>query len=330
MKVPLHKHIEYLLPKYRCVIIPEFGAFILNEEYACTDIQSNTNYPPKCSIVYNPDLKHDDGILVFSISKTETISYEAAQLKIRSIVSDIKQTLRNSKSFTIDNIGIFHQEKNDTIRFESNRTFVSPEFYGLSGIELISLRETINTISEEEKESKIKYLWGGAAAAAAALLFFFLPSTKITENSKPSQQADFIQSLSRLTSTSSTIQDSLLNTDSIGSSITDNIMPFNNIEDILSSETSVERKQEVEQKSKIRYSRKYYIIVGSEISLNQAKKQAKRIQESGYTNVEIIECPDRYRIYIASFNNREEADKFLTIHQKKDPYAWLFSQSSYN
>ena len=88
----IFKEIQDLLFNNDCVIIPEFGAFILKSHSAY--IQNNNFYPPKKSISFNSMLNENDGLLVKYISTNRKISYK----KALKIITDEAQSLNKNLS----------------------------------------------------------------------------------------------------------------------------------------------------------------------------------------------------------------------------------------
>ena len=109
----LTKEISFLLYKHNCVIVPNFGAFILNEKSA--EVNTLTNYAsPKNRIVtFNSQINNNDGLLANHIKRNLGISYEDALDKIVTYVSDLD--INNSWNGRVDNTVIhlmeFHERK---------------------------------------------------------------------------------------------------------------------------------------------------------------------------------------------------------------------------
>ena len=61
----LSGYIGDLLQKHNCVIVPEFGGFIANYKSAVIDTVNNRINPPSKSVLFNPNLVNNDGLLDF-------------------------------------------------------------------------------------------------------------------------------------------------------------------------------------------------------------------------------------------------------------------------
>ena len=70
----IFKDISHLLHSNDCVILPDFGAFILKNKSAY--IENNEFFPPSKYVSFNSMLKDNDGLLAKFISEERKISYK--------------------------------------------------------------------------------------------------------------------------------------------------------------------------------------------------------------------------------------------------------------
>lgn len=140
---------------------------------------------------------------------------------------------------------------------------------------------------------------GGVAAASIALLLFITPSASIKDNNSPTvQKADFISSVT--------------------SSLTETQVPTED-------NTAYPKLQEDITKP----ARSYYIVIGGEDTKSKADQLLKKINNSDFPQADIVETSGRYRIYVASFSDKEQAEEFLKTFRTGNPKyetAWLFSK----
>ncbi|MDE6465278.1 MAG: SPOR domain-containing protein, partial [Duncaniella sp.] len=59
--INLSSHIEYLLLRHDCVVVPGLGALLVHEVHARFDADSCTFMPPSRSLGFNPAVTHNDG-----------------------------------------------------------------------------------------------------------------------------------------------------------------------------------------------------------------------------------------------------------------------------
>ena len=122
----IFKEIYDLLYNNDCVIVPEFGAFVLKSHSAY--IKDDTFYPPRKVISFNAMLDENDGLLVKHLSTSRNISYKKALKTINDETQSLKNELSADKKIKIDPLGYieFSSEgnlvfyPNESINFESN------------------------------------------------------------------------------------------------------------------------------------------------------------------------------------------------------------------
>ena len=62
--IDIAQHIEYLLLHHDCVVVPGLGAFIVNDENARYDSGSHSFMPPVRTVGFNPEVRHNDAMLI--------------------------------------------------------------------------------------------------------------------------------------------------------------------------------------------------------------------------------------------------------------------------
>lgn len=131
------KLIEYLpdlITHFECVIIPEFGGFISEKTGASINSIGTIQAPTK-SILFNPQLNHNDGLVANYIAQKENISYNDAINLIKSEVDQFYEEIENSGVLKINKIGEFRL-LNDYLVFKADdRENFLIESFGLSSIE---------------------------------------------------------------------------------------------------------------------------------------------------------------------------------------------------
>lgn len=68
-------HIEYLLLRHDCVVVPGFGAFINARSEARVDSESGQVYPMMREVRFNSALVHDDGLLAGSFARKYRVPF---------------------------------------------------------------------------------------------------------------------------------------------------------------------------------------------------------------------------------------------------------------
>jgi len=300
MENKVFTYLELALSIHNCVTIPELGGFIVNQEQWLPGSEPGV---PGFTIVFNPDLKHDDGILISYYKRDENISYNAALQKVKDFVKTLKQQLLNKRAVHCGRLGALSVNADGKLFFESDKTFIYPNFYGLTALQLNYLSEINKGQEFQRRRFPVKYTLGSIAAAVATMFLFTIPSVNVDNSGKSSvQQSGFVYSLSES-------KKSLLNVDSARF-----------------AESEVERRADEGIKTSLRT---YYIIVGGEDTNSQAKRLLDKIRENGIKDAEIVESEGRFRIYAASFPDKSKAESFLDTFRKENPKyetAWLYSK----
>lgn len=89
----LFQHIEYLLLRHDCVIVPGLGAFISTIRPARIDMENHRILPPARSVMFNQAVTVDDGLLANSYARRFNISFEEGRQLIVRDVKSLKDTI---------------------------------------------------------------------------------------------------------------------------------------------------------------------------------------------------------------------------------------------
>ncbi|MDE6637887.1 MAG: hypothetical protein K2K32_06600, partial [Muribaculaceae bacterium] len=127
-------HIEYLLTRHDCVIVPGFGAFIATETEAYFDCENGIIHPRKREISFNSSVVTDDGLLSHSIARRERLSYEEAHRLMSALICKMNSDLRNEGEVSLGMVGRLVLDAEGFINFVPRRSFVNADI--LTDIEL--------------------------------------------------------------------------------------------------------------------------------------------------------------------------------------------------
>ncbi len=124
--------IAHLLEEHDCVILPGFGGFIGNYAPARIDPLSHTFVPPSKKILFNINLKQNDGLLCNRIVTDEGVSYADAIALVNELVTSIRHHLKNGKSFIFPEVGRLFAGREGTLQFEQEKgSNLLPDAFGL-------------------------------------------------------------------------------------------------------------------------------------------------------------------------------------------------------
>ena len=146
----LRRHIEILLLRNDCVIVPNLGGFMAHHVEARYDEEDGVFLPPLRTLGFNPQLKINDSLLAQSYIEAYDISYPEAIQRIEDEVNELTQHLHNEGQYELNNIGIL------TLNEDGNYVFtpceagiLTPSLYGLNSFEM-SLIKTVAAPQTEE------------------------------------------------------------------------------------------------------------------------------------------------------------------------------------
>ena len=148
-------HIEYLVRRHDCVVLPAWGAFIAQYQSARFDSASSLFYPPLREISFNTNVHYNDGLLIASVARKEAISYADAAKLVERDIEAMKHQLATDGQISLGKIGRFvHQENSDMI-FDPADRFTRFDASGLIPVAL-TIGDTIEAAEPSAEESDIK------------------------------------------------------------------------------------------------------------------------------------------------------------------------------
>ena len=125
--------IAELLSEHDCVIIPGFGGFIGNYCPARIDPIHHTFHPPSKKILFNINLRHNDGLLATRVSALLGISYSDAGKVLENFAEECLNNLNTGESLHFSKVGRLFAGKEGNIQFEQHKTAnLLPDSFGLT------------------------------------------------------------------------------------------------------------------------------------------------------------------------------------------------------
>ncbi len=311
MTKSIEEYISELLFLHDCVIIPDFGGFIGNEISAVLNKQTGEISPPSKKILFNINLKTNDGLLISYISSKEQISQNIIKEKIRTFVNEINFKLSQSKVFRLNKIGLFTSGKEGNIHFIQDKSInYNIAAFGMKPVYKQAaertnpnnkkLDATVDKIKNLKKRPKIAY-----RAAAVLLPLILLSYLSVWQEEKINeiytQMASFFPFNQK-------------------ESIKKNKLIAKNKESISTPETNIKHttKPIVSQK-------KYYIIAGAFREKQNAYRMLNKLKNWNYS-AEILKGSDLIRVSYSSFNEKENARVLLKEIRKENATAWILTK----
>jgi len=315
MNKTVEHYISELLFLHDCVILPNFGGFVGNPQSAKLNKTTGILSPPSKQILFNANLKTNDGLLITHISNQEGISQEIAKNEVENYATKIGDKLTKSKVLRIDKIGLF------TLGREGNIIFLQDSVNNYS-LDSFGMKETHNkavireTIIEEKVAATIQTIRTQGnnpkaflRAAAVIIPLIALSYISIT-------QQDKIYNVYTQMASLNPFENSI-----IAEPITE-VIPEVKIE--VEASPIVESIEE-EITPIIIPQKTYYIIAGAFSEKKNADKMLEKLKKWNY-NTELVSAGNLLRVSYNSFKNKENA--LIALHEIKqeNSAAWLLTQ----
>lgn len=131
MQIDLAAHLEKLLFLHDTVIIPDFGAFVATRTAAAVDYGGGTVNPPSKTLVFNENIKADDGLLLDDITRNQGIALEDARRLVQEFVEKTQALLNQREIVSLPNIGRLYKNYVQKIQFLPDSANFNSESYGL-------------------------------------------------------------------------------------------------------------------------------------------------------------------------------------------------------
>ncbi|MGD9994764.1 MAG: SPOR domain-containing protein [Salinivirgaceae bacterium] len=103
----ISKYLKELIENNNRIIIPDFGAFMIQDT------------PEGKQISFNDFLKFNDGLLINQIIKAEKISKTEAGEKITAFIQEVEKSFTDKKPYEIKEVGFLTKDNLGNIKFET-------------------------------------------------------------------------------------------------------------------------------------------------------------------------------------------------------------------
>jgi len=114
----MHNHVQYLLYRHNCVVLPGFGGIVLQYSPARIHPAQHIFQPPRKALAFNRSLTTNDGLLVSHVANAEQLHYDDAESKVRRYVDLIEDSIRRKGDFTMTGVGRFHNDIEGNLQFD--------------------------------------------------------------------------------------------------------------------------------------------------------------------------------------------------------------------
>ncbi len=151
----LEYHIGELLYRHNCVVVPNFGAFLVNTVSAQIDSKNHTLIPPRKLLSFNQQLNTNDGLLISHLAGAKKKTYDVLQGEVEQEVKKWTEKLEKGESLLLDGIGKLWLGKEQKILFspEDTTNYLTASFglssFAVSPISREKLKEEIASLEEK-------------------------------------------------------------------------------------------------------------------------------------------------------------------------------------
>ena len=155
-KTTIERTIEQLLHRHECVILPDFGGFIVRDSPCNFNATKDVIKPFAKHIFFNPHLLDNDGLLVSAIQNSENLSYSEALEFCKSAIAQIRVEIEQNNNRVFGKLGTFNKGQN-SIWFAPNTNInLSIESYGLNPVNIVQVHSAAEQKEEIAFEIKSK------------------------------------------------------------------------------------------------------------------------------------------------------------------------------
>ncbi len=303
----LDSHIEQLLMRHECVIVPNIGGFVVQRQNAHIDMSTGCLLPPSFTVGFNAQLVLNDSLIVQSYMEHYDYSYGEALNIIEDEVAQISEHIASGKSWEIYGVGTIALNAEGSYVFEpQSEGLLTPALFGLSAIycavpqKATNLEQRASDESEIENESdereyyKIskRFVHWTAAACALVLICFSIPYL--------SRNVDTTQLMSCVDF--SKVYDIIPK----AKVITPEIEVAETTQEITEETTEEETAEIIEEQPTL--SINYYtVVLASYVSEKNAEAYKTRLESLGINDIEIIGEGKLRKVIAGHFETEEQA-----------------------
>lgn len=317
----LSTHIEYLLTRLDCVVVPGWGAFVVQHTPALFNTD-NSITPPRRWISFNSLLNHNDAILAHSVMKAHQCTYDEAMTLINKQVAQWHDSLLKGNNVVLDNIGTFSSQDNASIIFtEAPSSIVNKSLSMLPHIDIPLLADIIPFEAEDEckdvsPHNNIKISWyrrtAQAAAAIAAIVIFMLFISTPIDNFQPQNNFAGLVATEILAGKENHTAPAVAADNMTIDTTNTPTQPCEPADALYSITPSTPHNNTSQSITTSNETPRYILVIGSLPSRTLAEKQIAEFTEMGITeHINIYESNGRYRLYIEGYSNMQQAQSRL-------------------
>lgn len=327
--IPLIDHIEYLAARHDCVIVPGWGAFVVQYSAARIDHDKMLIYPPTRSIGYNASLNHNDGLIATSVARREGISYDMAVQAVAREVDAMRHQLDSDGEIAIGHLGVFRKNDNGTpIFLPTPSEGINGQFFGLTPVKatplLMAVRQEAGKPDNDGRRDVFylpisRNIFKIAASVALICGLGFVLSTPVIVDNNP----DYASLAAMPTVSQEVVKiKERANAElfiSIPSASSDATATVDTAKRVIPDTPNVPERPK-HATLRMNDSDPYCLVIASHATRQQALKQI-----GSRTDLGMLESGGRFRVYVATGKSSAQARAAMNDPEfaRRHPGAWV-------
>lgn len=351
--IALVRHIESLLLKHDCVIVPDFGGFVTQQVAARFVEDEGLFLPPYRSVGFNGCLKLNDGLLAQSYMNAYGIGYLEALQQIAAAVAEVKAELHATGSFELGGIGVFTLTLSGMYEFQPCEAgVVSPELYGLDAFMMHKEEEVVapeKELAPEPVMQSAKIIERSAthytirvsrevvnyvAAAVVMLVCFFTWSVPVSNTVEDGVKQAALFSAQLFGTAESKPQPLLVPATTFADEAevaaeSEAFEPIDALEEPVAPKVETPAPNVTEAVEGTKTTGRYTLVVCSCIPRKNAEALVEQLQASGVSGVEIFVKNDILRVIVGGYPTADVAVEALREYRKERSgfeQAWVLKK----
>ncbi len=358
----LSTHIERVLLVNDCVIVPDFGGFVLQRCPAVYAAKEYAFYPAHKEIAFNPALNYNDGLLIESYMETYGINFDEARTALEQDVCELKKILDEHRgAVSLGFIGSCRKNDEGTLLFEPEKdaSLYNLNTYGLTMFHMAPVeserkrqeaavkkafmqeyRLSQQAMSSDKRRVRkvpmpLRIAGQVTAVAAAACVLFFLITIPVRDVDGALYRASFIPSeMTNLSAeapekkeiSSTQAQDKKEVSLSASQSASDSVSSTPLLTELEQADDRVMSSMQSEMLVEKTARGSYYVIIASFDSKRRARQFVSEIDPTECPHIGIVRSEDKIRVYADKYDKRVEAEAYMLELRKNEKFktSWLF------
>ncbi len=307
-------HIEYLLLRHDCVILPGFGAFINARCAAHYNPFTDRWIPMTKEVRFNQAVNHDDGLVANSYARKYSLTFHEARTLLNSDIKELRYLIENDGEVSLGRLGYVSAGDENTIRFSPFQTAeqTNRELGFVSVGTQLNSQEFSDNANEKRAERSLDFDRN-----------YYIPVNKTAAKVAASLLLVFIVAISALMPSSGRMEEDQASVVPVNALIDSAAMPMvQEPKEVYESQDSVPGNDNLIPENSIK---KYYLIVGTFRSEREAQKYIN-LNNGEESDLILVPSKTLFRVASASSNDKSELITELNSDSFKSRYSegWIW------